>query len=146
LNCLWDLKNSEQTRDLFNNIETDKLFLNIVEIFNCNLNFWQMYLYPNVASLNKTPNSTLINPSSFKTAFSQVNKNFSSFLNINFNNNLLIFIFQFKTVFAPYDTFCIRQNDSSEYLKQKTGENEMFRTFILVYFLVDVIILKTIYF
>jgi hypothetical protein len=39
-----------------------------------------------VASLNKTTNSILINPSSFKTAFSQVNNSFSSFLIINFSN------------------------------------------------------------
>jgi hypothetical protein len=108
-NCLHDLKTCEQTRDLFQDIDIDRLLLNFVEIFNCNLKFWQSYLYPKVVAVYKKPDGLLINPCSLKVAFSQ-----------------------FKTVFAPYDAFCVGHNDATEYLRQKMADNEYFRAFISV--------------
>lgn len=82
LNCLYDLQTSEQTKDLFRDIEVEKIFLNIIEIFNCNIRFWQNYLYPKMCDVAKSA-TILINPSALKLAFLQVYNYFLLLLTIN---------------------------------------------------------------
>lgn len=71
LSCLVGLKCHEATAELFKEIEINKLFSNIIEVFNCNVNFWQTYMYPIVQSLRES-NSKIIDPLSLVEGFSNV--------------------------------------------------------------------------
>lgn len=71
LNCLLSLKLSEQTCDLFIDVDLKKLFCNIIDVFNCNLNFWLKYMYPIVQSL-QVNNNKIIDPASLIDGFSDV--------------------------------------------------------------------------
>jgi hypothetical protein len=77
LSCLINLKCSEQTSDLFKDIDIKKLFCNINEVFNCNLAFWQDYLHPIILDLTTSSSSTssknlLIDPTALVKGFSEV--------------------------------------------------------------------------
>ena len=77
LSCLINLKCSEQTSDLFKDIDIKKLFCNINEVFNCNLSFWQDYLHPIILDLTTSSSSTnsknlLIDPTALVKGFSEV--------------------------------------------------------------------------
>lgn len=108
LSCLINLKCSEHTSDLFKDIEIKKIFSNIIDVYNCNLTFWQNHLHPLIAE-NKIngQNNLLIDPVSLVKGFSE-----------------------FKTLFAPYEEFILEKNNSLEYLKLKLSENESFCKFI----------------
>lgn len=71
LSCLVSLKCNELTAELFKEIEINKLFSNIIEVYNCNLKFWQTYLYPIIKNLQDS-DEKLIDPSSFVEGFSNV--------------------------------------------------------------------------
>jgi len=107
LNCLLSLKSSDLTAELFNEIDIKKLFCNIIDVFNCNLNFWLKYLHPIVHNIQQT-NSKQIDPSSLINGFSD-----------------------FKNLFSPYEEFILEKNNSLEYFKKKSEENEYFNRFIL---------------
>ena len=70
LNCLADLKKCKETSELFEDVEEDKAFCNIVEIFNCNINFWSKTILPIINSVG--PSSPLIDPSQMKPCFNNV--------------------------------------------------------------------------
>lgn len=106
LSCLVGLKCHEQTCDQFKDIDITKLFSNIIDVFNCNLKFWQTYLYPVVENLNQT-NSKIIDPSRLIDGF-----------------------FNFKTLFASYEEFILEKANSLENFKKHTEENEFFAKFI----------------
>ncbi len=71
LNCLLSLKSSDMTAELFNEIDLKKLFCNITQVFNCNLNFWLKYLHPIVQNMQQT-NNKQIDPSNLINGFSNV--------------------------------------------------------------------------
>ena len=71
LSCLVSLKCGEQTAELFKDIDIKKLFCNITDVFNCNLNFWQTYLYPIIENLERT-SSKIIDPACLVDGFSNV--------------------------------------------------------------------------
>lgn len=107
LSCLVKMKCHEQTAELFKDIEINKLFSNIIEVFNCNLNFWQTYFYPIVENLQQN-NSKIIDPSMLVDGFSN-----------------------FKSLFAPYEEFILEKSNSLENFKKYTEENEFFSKFIM---------------
>ena len=73
LNCLINLKQNEQTSELFKDIDIRKLFGNIIEVFNSNLTLWQKYLYPTLNNLIKgTSISLIIDPQFLIHSFSDV--------------------------------------------------------------------------
>ena len=76
LNCLISLKANDLTAELFKDIDIKKLFCNIVDVFNCNLNFWQTYLHPIVDAIVQNENnkdfSPIIDPSALIEGFSNV--------------------------------------------------------------------------
>jgi hypothetical protein len=110
LSCLIQLKTTNDTGHLFADIEINKLFLNIIDIFNCNLTFWYSYLYPIVKDV-KSSDGHLIHPSSLLDGFSK-----------------------FNDLFFPYEQYCLDKNKSMEYFKQKINQNEFFAKFITVSF------------
>jgi hypothetical protein len=71
LNCLTSLKACDLTTELFSDIDINKLFCNIADVFNCNLNFWQKYLQPIVEDL-RTSSDKQIDPFRLIEGFSDV--------------------------------------------------------------------------
>jgi len=106
LSCLARLKTHETTSDLFKEIEINQLFSNIVDVFNCNLKFWKIFLYPIIQNLNKN-NTTLIDTECLIEAFTN-----------------------FQKIFAPYEQFILEKADSLENFKKHSEENEFFAKFI----------------
>jgi len=43
-----------------------------------------------------------------------------------------MFYAQFDKIFEPYTKYCLEQDTCREYIKTKTMENELFRTFVMV--------------
>ncbi len=107
MSCLINLKSTEQTSDHFKDIDIRKLFCNIIEVFNCNLTFWQRYLHPIILNLSASQ-TPLIDPLSLVDGFSE-----------------------FKNLFSPYEEFILEKNNSLDYFKQKSNDNEHFNKFIL---------------
>lgn len=134
LNCLLSLKSSDLTAELFNEIDIKKLFCNIIDVFNCNLNFWLKYLHPIVHNIQQT-NSKQIDPSSLINGFSDVSSMCNTFFR-RWRLKLIFYflIFKFKNLFSPYEEFILEKNNSLEYFKKKSEENEYFNRFILVSF------------
>ena len=76
--CLANLKESDETSELFQDIDLKKLFCNIIDLFNCSISFWQTKLYPIVENLRKSkssssPKDLIVNPIYLIEAFSKVN-------------------------------------------------------------------------
>jgi hypothetical protein len=68
--CLDDLLLNEHTKSFFNDINKKKLFCNIIDVYNCNVKFWNDYLERLV--IKKDSSSHLIDPSELKMAFYNV--------------------------------------------------------------------------
>ncbi len=92
---------------MFRDIEINKLFSNIVEVFNCNVSFWQAYLHPIIEGLRQS-GSKLVDPLSLVEGFSH-----------------------FKDLFVSYEEFILEKANSLENFKKHTEENELFSRFIV---------------
>lgn len=68
--CLNDLLSNEHTKSLFDDINKQKLFCNIIDVYNCNVKFWNDYLERLV--IKKDSSGHLIDPSELKNAFDNV--------------------------------------------------------------------------
>jgi len=49
-----------------------------------------------------------------------------------FSDCLTVCVLQFDKIFEPYTKYCLEQDICREYIKTKTMENELFRTFVTV--------------
>lgn len=76
--CLANLKENEETSELFQDIDLKKLFCNIIDLFNCSISFWQSKLHPIVENLRKSkcsstsPKDLIVSPVYLIDAFSNV--------------------------------------------------------------------------
>ena len=66
--CLANLKENEETSELFQDIDLKKLFCNIIDLFNCSISFWQSKLHPIVESLRKSKCSSSASSTSTSTS------------------------------------------------------------------------------
>lgn len=116
-NLFRDCLLSLQSECLLNDIDCDKIFSNIDEVINANLNFWKNYL---LIMLNHTRyTGEPLNPLLMAKGF-----------------------FQFDEIFAPYRTYCVEHLVSLQYVKKKQKENELFKTYIAVRTLIDFFLTK----
>lgn len=113
VSCLHSLKQCDETKELFHDIDLKQLFCNIIDLFNCSLTFWQTRLYPIIETLKRNiqmnSQDLLIRPAHIVEAFSE-----------------------FNSVYSSYEEFCLGKLNSLEYFKQKINENEFFKAFITV--------------
>ena len=106
-NLFRDCLISLQRECLLNDIDGDKIFSNIDEVINANLNFWKNHL---LIMLNHTRYSgDPLNPLLIAKGF-----------------------FQFDEIFAPYRTYCVEHLVSLQYVKKKQKENELFKAYVAV--------------
>ncbi|CAF0980642.1 unnamed protein product, partial [Didymodactylos carnosus] len=90
---------------LLQDIQIDKLFCNIQDVLNANIQFWKQYLLPIKRKLEQI--GTCMNPSDLKTGF-----------------------IKFDHVFKPYLNYVLNQKICSEYFKQKLLKDELFQQLI----------------
>ncbi|XP_049540187.1 uncharacterized protein LOC125954159 isoform X4 [Anopheles darlingi] len=100
LACLEDL----QLQNILTDIDQKKLFSNIRDIWEANLRFWTLYLYPMVKHSERTREPMSIYY--FQTGF------------VNF-----------ATIFTPYTKYCAEQSTCQFYCKEMYHNNALFMTY-----------------
>ncbi|XP_076361468.1 uncharacterized protein LOC143252742 isoform X2 [Tachypleus tridentatus] len=101
LACLCNL----QSEGILNEIDTDKLFSNVGEVYSANHRFWEIHLLPmlNTARTTKQPLQPLLMRQGF---------------------------LQFDQIFRPYIKYCIDQSNCLQYVKEKNKESELFKAYV----------------
>lgn len=101
LSCLCNLQNES----LLCEIDTDKLFSNIQEIYNANLTFWREHICRmlEVARSSRQP----LDPSLLSDGF-----------------------YKFDELFHPYTRYCLDQSHCQLYCKEKDHDNEYFKMYL----------------
>ncbi|XP_050094288.1 uncharacterized protein LOC126576987 isoform X2 [Anopheles aquasalis] len=100
LACLEDI----QLQNILTDIDQKKLFSNIRDIWEANLRFWTLYLYPMVKHSERTREPMSIYY--FQTGF------------VNF-----------ATIFTPYTKYCAEQSTCQFYCKEMYHNNALFMTY-----------------
>ncbi|XP_052873511.1 pleckstrin homology domain-containing family G member 5 [Anopheles cruzii] len=100
LACLEDI----QSQNILTDIDQKRLFSNIRDIWEANLRFWTMYLYPMVKHSERT------------------------------KDPMSIYYFQhgfvnFATIFMPYTKYCAEQSTCQFYCKEMYHNNALFMTY-----------------
>uniref|UniRef100_A0A182PLU3 DH domain-containing protein n=1 Tax=Anopheles epiroticus TaxID=199890 RepID=A0A182PLU3_9DIPT len=100
LACLEDI----QSQNILNDVDQNKLFSNIRDIWEANLRFWTLYLHPMVkhSQLTKEPMSIYY----FQRGF-----------------------VDFATIFTPYTKYCAEQSTCQFYCKEMYHNNPLFMTY-----------------
>ncbi|CAL4116027.1 unnamed protein product, partial [Meganyctiphanes norvegica] len=101
LACLCNLQNES----LLNEIDTDKLFSNIQEIYAANLTFWREHIMRMLehSRLTRQP----LDPTILAEAF-----------------------YKFEEIYKPYTRYCLEQSNCQLYCKEKNRENEYFKLYL----------------
>ncbi|GAB1606572.1 pleckstrin homology domain-containing family G member 5-like [Argonauta hians] len=104
MSCLQNIQ--RELPSIMKEIETEKLFSNIVEVFAANSVFWKKYLCEVLKVSRETHNP--INPSLLKDGFTK-----------------------FPELFKPYQRFCAEQIFCQNYIKSQCKNNEYFKNFVI---------------
>ncbi|XP_059178765.1 pleckstrin homology domain-containing family G member 5-like isoform X3 [Physella acuta] len=102
-NCLFNVK----LEQLLNDIETENLFSNIHEIFECNCTFWQQHLLPVLHNSRETRKP--LDPLIMKEGF----------------------VDHFQKQFQVYFKYFIEHKKCLDYAKQCMENSDLFKTFIM---------------
>lgn len=106
LSCLCNL----QGECLLNDIDTEKMFSNIVDVYKANLYFWLNHLLPMLKQSRETHQP--LNPLIMKDGF-----------------------LNFDIIFRPYVRYCLEHSNCLHYVKEKHKESELFKAYVVVSFL-----------
>ncbi|XP_031617991.1 pleckstrin homology domain-containing family G member 5-like isoform X2 [Contarinia nasturtii] len=101
LSCLEAI----QSHKILTDIDQSKLFLNIREIYEVNIKFWTLYLYPMVQNSIKTGAKMCID--FFRPAFEN-----------------------FPKIFSPYKIYCAEQSTCQYYCRDLNGSNTLFTSYL----------------
>ncbi|XP_045120526.1 uncharacterized protein LOC123509945 isoform X2 [Portunus trituberculatus] len=101
LACLCNLQNES----LLNEVDTDKLFSNIQEIYFANLNFWREHV-TRMLDASRSSRQPL-DPTLLTDAF-----------------------YKFDELFHPYTRYCLEQSNCQLYCKEKDHDNEYFKMYL----------------
>lgn len=102
LACLESL----QTCNILSEIDTEKLFSNITEILECNLNFWSTYIFPAVHRMRMCRKA--ISPVMFHDGFLHMGE-----------------------IYHPYFRYCAEQARCQHYCKEMHAHNEVFTAYLV---------------
>ncbi|XP_065215741.1 pleckstrin homology domain-containing family G member 5 isoform X2 [Planococcus citri] len=102
LACLCNL----QSNNLLTEIDKDRLFSNILEIYSANRYFWCQHLLPMLASSRETGKP--LNPALLAEGF-----------------------FKFDELFRPYTKYCAEQSKCQQYCRERHNENELFTAYLV---------------
>uniref|UniRef100_A0A182JTD6 DH domain-containing protein n=1 Tax=Anopheles christyi TaxID=43041 RepID=A0A182JTD6_9DIPT len=100
LACLEDL----QSQNILTDVDQNKLFSNIRDIWEVNLHFWTLYLHPMVKQSERTKEP----------------------MNIYYFQKGFV---DFATIFTPYTKYCAEQSTCQFYCKEMYHNNPLFMTY-----------------
>ncbi|ESN93328.1 hypothetical protein HELRODRAFT_181074 [Helobdella robusta] len=134
-----------QSNQLLTEIEIDKVFSNIYEVFNATNHFWSCHmiqLLKDSRQKREQLNFCLLKsgfgiPASINTGHLNYLISTVAQLKLCPSKQRHLYLmrindgsFVFDTIFKPYIEYCLDQEKCRDYLKTKMKENELFRTFI----------------
>lgn len=101
LNCLCNLQNSL----ILCEIDTEKLFCNIPEIYAANRSFWHHHVFPMLQEARESRQP--LNPSLMRNGFTKVSE-----------------------IFSPYYKYCAEQTACQQYCKDQDRDNQVFKAYL----------------
>lgn len=103
--CLCNL----QAAQILNEIDTERLFSNLPEIYVANRQFWADHVFPMLRSARcaRAP----LDPTALREGF-----------------------LKFDELFHPYTKYCLDQSQCQSYCKEKDHDNELFKAYLAVSF------------
>jgi len=101
LNCLCNLQNSL----ILCEIDTEKLFCNIPEIYAANRSFWHHHVFPMLQEARESRQP--LNPSLMRNGFTKVSE-----------------------IFSPYYKYCAEQTACQQYCKEQDRDNQVFKAYL----------------
>ncbi|XP_025016475.1 uncharacterized protein LOC107361773 isoform X2 [Tetranychus urticae] len=102
LSCLCNL----QGECLLNDIDTEKMFSNITDVYKANHYFWMHHLLPMLKASRE--NHQPLNPIIMKDGF-----------------------LNFDVIFRPYVRYCLEHSNCLHYVKEKHKESELFKAYVV---------------
>ncbi|XP_053210054.1 pleckstrin homology domain-containing family G member 5-like isoform X11 [Panonychus citri] len=102
LACLCNL----QSECLLNDIDTEKMFSNITEVYLANHYFWMNHLLPMLKASRESHQP--LNPIIMKDGF-----------------------LKFEDIFHPYVKYCLEHSNCLQYVKEKHKESELFKAYVV---------------
>uniref|UniRef100_A0A182LRN4 DH domain-containing protein n=1 Tax=Anopheles culicifacies TaxID=139723 RepID=A0A182LRN4_9DIPT len=129
LACLEDI----QSQNILTDVDQNKLFSNIRDIWEANLRFWTLYLHPMCMLPQKTNTFQQNN-----ALYLMMHLNLSSNLQVKHSQRtkepMSIYYFQrgfvdFATIFTPYTKYCAEQSTCQYYCKEMYHNNPLFMTY-----------------
>ncbi|CAG0917977.1 unnamed protein product, partial [Notodromas monacha] len=125
LACLMNLRKSRILVD----IDVNKLFANMQDILNANVDFWRRTILPmlEIARSSKEP----LDPSLMKDGFCSLEIARSS--KEPLDPSLMKDGFcSLENVLRPYTEYCLEQTGCQQYCRERDQENEMFKAYLAV--------------
>ena len=102
LSCLTSL----QSECLLNDIDADRMFSNINQVYEVNRDFWINHLLPMLNASRSTGQK--LDPSLMLNGF-----------------------LKFEHLFQPYIKYCLEHSNCLQYVKEKHKENELFKAYVV---------------
>ncbi|XP_074601132.1 uncharacterized protein LOC141855126 isoform X1 [Brevipalpus obovatus] len=102
LTCLVSLQNE----CLLNDIDTERMFSNITQVYSANHYFWMNHLLPMLKASRE--NHQPLNPIIMKDGF-----------------------LKFEDIFHPYLNYCLEHSNCLHYVKEKHKESELFKAYVV---------------
>ncbi len=133
--CLCNL----QAAQILNEIDTERLFSNLPEIYVANRQFWAEHVFPMLKNARSA--RAPLDPTSLRDGFLKVKygpllihslsctvaaKHFSKWLWLTNR------FWQFDELFHPYTKYCLDQSQCQQYCKEKDHDNELFKAYLAV--------------
>lgn len=95
-----------QSEGLLSEIDTQRLFSNVGDIVCVNCEFWESALVP--VLVDARTNCHPLNPAIMRDGFKK-----------------------FPETFTPYIKYCVEQKSTTEYMKAKYADNDLFKTYVV---------------
>uniref|UniRef100_A0A0N8CD92 Pleckstrin domain-containing family G member n=1 Tax=Daphnia magna TaxID=35525 RepID=A0A0N8CD92_9CRUS len=99
--CLCNL----QAAQILNEIDTERLFSNLPEIYVANRQFWAEHVFPMLKNARSA--RAPLDPTSLREGF-----------------------LKFDELFHPYTKYCLDQSQCQQYCKEKDHDNELFKAYL----------------
>ncbi|XP_046442623.1 pleckstrin homology domain-containing family G member 5-like isoform X5 [Daphnia pulex] len=99
--CLCNL----QAAQILNEIDTERLFSNLPEIYVANRQFWAEHVFPMLKNARSA--RAPLDPTSLRDGF-----------------------LKFDELFHPYTKYCLDQSQCQQYCKEKDHDNELFKAYL----------------
>lgn len=139
--CLCNL----QAAQILNEIDTERLFSNLPEIYVANRQFWAEHVFPMLKNARSA--RAPLDPTSLREGFLKVTTQKNAAMQNDPSLDLTYSceticeadfklidksFWQFDELFHPYTKYCLDQSQCQQYCKEKDHDNELFKAYLAV--------------